>query len=94
MGRYVRGELTEQGNNTRRSIYSFIVEFITTHGYSPSFKEIADGTGIKSTSTVKEQLFMLEQLGKIHTQEFKRRTISLVGYEFVKKTEESASDNR
>ena len=85
MGRYVRKELTEQGNNTRRSIYGFIVEFITTNGYSPSIREIAEGTGIKSTSTVKEQLYMLERLGKIHTQEFKPRTISLVGWEFVKK---------
>ena len=88
MGRYVRGELTEQGNNTKRSIYSFIVEFITTHGYSPSFKEIAEGTGIKSMSTVKRQLYVLERLGKIHTQGFKPRTISLAGYEFRRKTEE------
>lgn len=87
MGRYVRGELTEQGNNTRRSIYGFIVEFITTNGYSPSLREIAEGTGIKSTSTVKEQLYMLERLGKIRTQEFKPRTISLIGYEFRKKTD-------
>lgn len=88
MGRYVRGELIEQGNNTRRSIYGFIVEFITTNGYSPSFREIADGTGIKAISTVRDQLYMLEKLGKIHTQEFKPRTISLVGYEFRKKAEE------
>ena len=78
-------QLTEQGNNTRRSIYGFIVEFITTNGYSPSIREIAEGTGIKSTSTVKEQLYMLERLGKIRTQEFKPRTISLVGWEYVKK---------
>lgn len=76
--------LVEQGNNTRSSIYSFIVDFITTHGYSPSFKEIAEGTGIKSTSTVKDQLYMLERLGKIQTQEFKPRTISLVGYRYTK----------
>ena len=80
----MRKQLTEQGNNTRRSIYSFIVEFITTHGYSPSFKEIAEGTGIKSISTVRDQLYMLERLGKIHTQEFRPRTISLVGYGYVK----------
>ena len=80
--------LTERGNNTRRNIYDFIVEFITSNGYSPSFKEIAEGTGIKSTSTVKNQLYILERLGKIHTQEFKPRTISVVGYELRKKTED------
>lgn len=77
-------QLTEQGNNTRRSIYGFIVEFITTNGYSPSIREIAEGTGIKSTSTVRDQLYMLERLEKIHTQEFKPRTISVVGYEYRK----------
>lgn len=91
MGRYVRNELIEQGNNTRRNMYSFIIEFITTHGYSPSFKEIADGTGIKSMSTIKRQLYVLERLGKIHTQGFKPRTISLVGFEFRRKTEGSVN---
>ena len=80
--------LTERGNNTRRNIYGFIVKFITTNGYSPSIREIADGTGIASTSTVKNQLYMLERLGKIHTQEFKPRTISIVGFELRKKAEE------
>ena len=93
MGRYVRKQLTEQENNTGRSIYGFIVGFITSNGYSPSLREIAEGAGIKAISTVREQLYMLEELGKIQTQEFKRRTISLVGYEFVKKTEESSNDN-
>ena len=88
MGRYARKELTEQGNNTRSSIYSFIVDFITTYGYSPSLREIAEGTGIASTSTVKEQLYMLERLGKIRTQEYKSRTISLVGYKYTMQKEE------
>ena len=77
-------EMKEQGNNTRSSIYGFIVNFIITNGYSPSLREIADGTGMKSISSVKDQLYMLECLGKIHTQQFKPRTISLVGDEFRK----------
>lgn len=77
-------QLREKGNNTRHSIYGFIVEFITSNGYSPSIREIAEGTGIKSTSTVRDQLYMLERLGKIHTQGFKPRTISVVGYGYRK----------
>ena len=76
--------MEEQGNNTRNSIYGIIVDFIVTNGYSLSLREIVDGTGMKSISSVKDQLFMLECLGKIHTQEFKARTISIVGYEFRK----------
>lgn len=76
--------MKEQENNARSSIYDFIVDFIITNGYSPSLREIADGTGMKSISSVKDQLYMLKRLGKIHTQDFKPRTISLVGYEFKK----------
>lgn len=83
-----REQLIEQGNKTRCNIYSFIVEFMTSNGYSPSIREIAKGTGIKSTATVSYQLYALEQLGMICTQKFKSRTVSLVGYEFVKKMEE------
>lgn len=77
-------QLNEQGKSAISRVYDFIVDFITTNGYSPSFREISEGTGIKSTLTVREQLYMLEQLGKIHTQEFKPRTISLVGYRLKK----------
>lgn len=77
-------QLKEQGGKTKNSVYGFIVEFMTTHGYSPSIKEIAEGTGIKSTSTVREHLIILEQVGKIHTRACSPRTISLVGYELRK----------
>ena len=82
-------QLREKGNKTRSSIYGFIVDFITTNGYSPSIREIAEGTGIGSTATVHDHLYLLEQLGKIHTQEGKPRTISVSGYKYVRmKTEE------
>lgn len=81
-------ELLDQGYTTTNNIYNFILNFITENGYSPSFREIADGTGIKSSSTVKNHLAVLERLGIIHTKEFQPRTISLTGYKFVKETEE------
>ena len=83
----MRKQLKEQGKSSISKVYDFIVEFITTNGYSPSLREISEGTGIKSTASISEYLFMLEQLGKINFQECKSRTISLVGYA-VKKTEE------
>lgn len=80
MGRSSR----EQGNENRKSVYDFIVNFITENSYSPSMREISEGTGLMSTSTVREHLKMLEMLGKIHIKEGKNRTISLVGYKLVK----------
>ena len=75
-------EIKEQTSINYR-IYKYIVDFITSNGYSPSMREIADGIGV-STQTVHSHLNMLEKLEKIHIQNDKARTISLVGYEFRK----------
>ena len=64
-------------------IYKYLVDFITVNGYSPNMREIADAIGL-STATVHSHLNMLENLGKIHMQSGKARTISLVGYEYRK----------
>ena len=73
-----------QGIETRKKIYDFIIAFITKNGYSPSIREICSGTNIKSTSTVYRQLLVLEKMGMIRTKMSKSRTISVVGYKFVK----------
>ena len=39
--------------------YSFVVSYIDDHGYSPSFREIADGIGVNSTRTVSRYLAQL-----------------------------------
>ena len=43
-------EIKEQTSINYR-IYKYIVDFITSNGYSPSMREIADGIGV-STQTV------------------------------------------
>lgn len=77
-------KLQEQGNATRKRIYDFLVEFITMNGYSPTIREICSGIGLNSTATVHNHLLILERLGMIHMKENAPRTISLVGYKFVK----------
>lgn len=69
---------------TRQKVYEFLVEFITKHGYSPSIREICGGVNLKSTASVYDHLQILERLGKIHMEGNKPRTISLVGYEYIK----------
>ena len=75
----------KQGIESRRKIYDFLIEFITTNGYSPSIREICNGTNIKSTSIVHRQLLVLEKLGLIRTKMSKSRTISVVGYKYLLK---------
>ena len=68
----------------REKIYNFIVNFMTEKGYSPSIREIGDAVGLNSTSSVFNQLMNLQDDGLIKMQNGKSRTISLVGYKFVK----------
>ena len=46
--------------------------------YSPSIREIAEGTGIKSTSTVQHYLYLLEQQGYIKREPHCPRTIVIL----------------
>lgn len=55
----------EQGIETRQKIYDFLVSFITKNGFSPTIREICDGTGLKSTATIYRHLMVLEQMGRI-----------------------------
>ena len=62
-------------NETLEIIYSFIVSYIKKEGYPPSVREICQGVGIRSTSTVHAHLHRLEEAGKIEYTPGKRRAI-------------------
>ena len=79
--------LTERGNNTRRNIYGFIVKFFIKNGYAPSVREICEGVGLKSTSSVYSHLMTLERERKIEVKDRSPRAIKVIGYGFVKKAE-------
>ena len=64
--------------------YKFIIDYIKEHGYSPSYREIADGIGVRAVSTIAERIHRLEDMGKIKTKMDIPRTISVVWYQFVK----------
>lgn len=66
--------------------YKFIVDFIKENGYSPSYREIADGVGC-ALSTVVSRLEKLVEFGMIKMKPESSRIISVVGYRFVKEGE-------
>lgn len=45
--------------------YSFILQYVNERGFSPSYVEIAEATGISSTNTIYTRLKRLEQMGLI-----------------------------
>lgn len=52
------------------------------HQYSPSIRDICDGTGLRSTSTVYTHLINLEMDGEIRFDGVRR--IKVKGYQFGK----------
>ena len=52
----------------QRQIYNFIVSYTEEHLYPPSVREIGDGVGLYSTSSVYEHLKSLERKGYIEVK--------------------------
>ena len=68
-----------------KSVYRFIVGYFKKYGFAPSFREISLGTDIKSTSTIREKLLILERDELVSLNEFQPRTIKLMGYKYIKR---------
>ena len=62
-------------NETLELVYSYIVSYLKKEGYPPSVREICQGVGIRSTSTVHAHLRRLMEEGKIEYTPGKRRAI-------------------
>ena len=54
-------------SNTKKWIIKFIRSYIKEHGYPPCVREIAEGVGLKSTSTVHRHLKSLIESGHLET---------------------------
>ena len=63
----------------QRELLNYIVQFIREHGYSPSYREIMNGLGYKSVSTVATHVEHLVQLGHIKKSDHNARTLEVVG---------------
>lgn len=68
---------------TRRAdeILAFIKDYIRTENMSPSVREICEGVGIRSTSTVHHYLHLLDQEGRIRMVDGKNRAIVVMDEE-------------
>lgn len=64
-------------NKTKDKVYRFIKEYVTERGYAPSFREIANAVGLKSTSSVSSYLKELHEDGRIRRDPARPRAIDL-----------------
>ncbi len=53
---------------TRQKMIEFIKKYFDEHGYAPSIREIGDGVGLSSTSTVKQHMDRLFRDGALETE--------------------------
>lgn len=61
----------------RERVLRFVGEFIQSHGYSPTYREIANGVGLRSTSTVLRHLEHLKSEGRVDYVPTAPRTVHL-----------------
>lgn len=54
----MRGEM-------RQKVYDYLIGYVKENGYAPSVREICEGVGLNSTSSVYNHLSNLEEEGKI-----------------------------
>lgn len=80
-------------SDRKEQILAFIIDYIKRCGYSPTIREIGDGVGLKSTSSVYYQLSDMFDSGMLETNEKigTPRAIRVPGYKFVKIEDEEES---
>lgn len=78
--------LRNEGIETRKKILNYIIAYLTEHGYSPTVREICEGAGIKSTSSIQSHLKKMITTGELETDAGigSPRAIRVPGYKFVK----------
>lgn len=64
--------------NTRERILEFIKEYKEEYENSPTYREIMEGVGLASTSTVSRHLIALQKEGLIERDRFLPRSIRIV----------------
>lgn len=80
----------EVGIYTRKRILQYVIHYIQEHGYSPSVREIGDGVGLNSTSSVQTQLQKMLETGQLETDAppGTPRAIRVPGWKFVREGKE------
>ena len=70
--------MAERSSKKQQQLLEFIDDFIKTHGYGPSYREIMSGLGYKSVSTVAVHVNGLLTKGYIRKRDNSARSIEIV----------------
>lgn len=83
---------TKKITKKQQAVLDFIIETIDQTGIAPTVRDICDGLGLSSPSTVHVHLKTLEDKGLIRRDPLKSRCITVIGYERPEPTPEPAAN--
>ena len=78
-------------SDKQTEILEYIKNYILSHGYPPSVRDICDGVNLKSPSSVHHHLSVLEEKGFINKSETSARSIEIIDPDFNLSNQEFAS---
>lgn len=82
----MRDYTSAQSIAVRKRIEKFVIDYITEHGYAPTVREIGEGVGLRSTSSVQAHIRTMINAGTLETDaaEGSPRALRVPGYRFCK----------
>lgn len=75
--------MTERSTKRQKELLDFVDMFIKEHGYGPSYREIMNGLGYKSVSTVAVHVDGLIAKGYLNKRDNSARSLELVSANYV-----------
>lgn len=74
--------MTERSTKKQRELLQFVDGFIKEHGYGPSYREIMNGMGYKSVSTVAIHIEGLISKGYLRKRDNSARSLEVVSTDY------------
>lgn len=71
-------EQTVRPTKKQRELLTFVEEFISAHGYSPSYREIMNGQGYTSVATVSLHINNLIKRGHLAKRDHSARSLEVI----------------
>lgn len=74
--------MTERSTKKQRELLTFVDVFIKEHGYGPSYREVMNGMGYKSVSTVATHIDGLIAKGYLRKRDNSARSLEVVSSDY------------
>jgi len=74
--------MTERSTKKQKELLQFVDEFIKEHGYGPSYREVMNGMGYKSVSTVAIHIDGLITKGYLRKRDNSARSLEVVSSDY------------